>query len=120
MAALGEQQPHLLPSDLVPNLEAVDPVKASAHPATRRLTPTFVIAGQIRRATMSCVEGGHLTDQIVIAMAGRQLVQAHRHTDVSRQRVGRRSRTLHSVQGVCGTSNPENWPGYASCAQVIE
>src|SRR5215218_10058209 len=79
MAALGEQQPHLIAGDGITDLEAVDTCKAAADPATRRLTSSLVVAGQIRPAPMRCVMGGHLTDQIVIAMTGRQLVQAHRH-----------------------------------------
>jgi len=48
MAALGEQQPHLLPSHHITDLEAIDPGDAAAHPASWRLTPLGVVGRQIR------------------------------------------------------------------------
>src|SRR5215203_2074211 len=112
MTALGEQQPHLLAGDLVPHLEGVDTLEAAADPATRRLTWTLVVTGQIRPAPMGRIQRRHLPNQIVIAMTGRQLMKAHCHTHIWRSAVGRRSRTPHSVQWVCGTSNLENRRGY--------
>ena len=80
VAALGEQQPHLLTGHHIPDLEAVDAGQPTADPAARRLTPLGVVAGQVRPAPMRRIQRGHLTDQVVIAVPRRQLVQAHRHT----------------------------------------
>ena len=104
MAALGEQQPHLLPGHHIPDVEAVDAGQPAADPPARRLTTLRVVAGQIRPAPMRRIQRRHLTDQIVIAVAGRQLVQAHRHTNQRRHEDARRSRTPHPVHQVCSVA----------------
>ena len=64
VAALGEQQPHLLAGHRTPDVEAVDAGQLAADPPARRLTTPRVVAGQIRPAPMRRVERRHLADQI--------------------------------------------------------
>jgi hypothetical protein len=101
VAALGEQQPHLLTGHHIPNVEAVDAVQPAADPPARRLTTLCV--GAAISVRPRCVASSAATWRIcVIAVAGPQLVQAHRHTNQRRQpgRPGAHA-PPHPVHRVC-------------------
>jgi hypothetical protein len=55
VAALGEQQPHLLPGHHVADLETIDPGDAAAYPASRRFTSLGVVGGKIRPSSVGRV-----------------------------------------------------------------
>ena len=63
----------------------------AADPPARRLTTFRVVAGQIGPAPMRRIQRRHLADQIVVTVAGRQSVEAHRHTNQRRHEDARRS-----------------------------